>query len=84
MVGMASLRRRGKYWYAVFSTLNDNPEGKSKYKTVWKNTRQENKQEARMVAAQWELDKQKGLLPLTDNKVSLEILLKMNISLGQK
>lgn len=67
---MASLHKRGRYWHVSFSVLNDNPDRKSKYKVVSKSTRKENKEEAKIMAAQWELDKQKGILPLVSSKIS--------------
>lgn len=69
-MNMASLQKCGKYWYVVFSALNDAEGSKSKYKTVWKNTGRESKREAEIIKAQWEVDRQKGTMPLTNRKIS--------------
>ncbi|MFC1540579.1 tyrosine-type recombinase/integrase [Candidatus Margulisiibacteriota bacterium] len=69
---MASLQKRGKFWYVVFSALNDATGCKNKYKTVWKNTGRESKREAEMIKAQWEVDRQKGTMPLTNRKISFK------------
>jgi len=67
---MASLQRKGKYWYAVFSVLNPDPDSERKYARVWKNTGRELKREAEIVKNQWEVDQHKGELPLNNAKIS--------------
>jgi site-specific recombinase XerD len=67
---MASLQRKGQYWYAVFSVLNPDPDSDHKYTTVWKNTGRELKREAEAVKNQWEVDQRRGELALTNPKIS--------------
>ena len=69
---MASIVKKGKYWYVVFNILNDSPDAKSKYKKLWKNTGRQFKREAELVKAQWELDKQKGIMPMGNRKISFK------------
>lgn len=73
---MAALVKRGKYWYVILSLPSDNPDSKRPYKTVWKNTHKETKQEAKLVKAQLELDKQKGLIQPTTSKISFSVFIK--------
>jgi len=67
---MASLQKRGKTWYGVFSVLNDNLERKGKYKTVWKNTGTENKTLAKQRLSKMEVDCQRGELALSNHKIT--------------
>jgi site-specific recombinase XerD len=69
---MASLQKKGKYWYAVFSAIDNNPDRKSKYKVVWKNTYTDSKALAKQRLVRMESDLQKGDLALTNHKITFK------------
>ncbi len=66
---LASLQRKGKTWYAVFSGINDDSDRKSKYKPVWKSTGTDNKSLAKQRLSQMEVELQKGELGLSNKKI---------------